>query len=83
MSMLISNDIPHTLVSPQTWQKDMHQGVTKIENKKEMSLIAARRLFPNADLRDPNRKTERSQKEHDGLIDSLLIAEYIRRMFKS
>jgi hypothetical protein len=83
MSMLISNEIPHTLIPPQTWQKETHQGVTKIENKKEMSLIAAKRLFPSYDLRDPNRKTERAQKEHDGLIDSLLIGEYVRRMFKN
>lgn len=81
MSLLTAYEIPHTLVPPQTWQKELHQGVTKVDDKKMMSSIAAKRLFPTHDFRDPRRKTERAQKEHDGLIDSLLIAEYTRRMF--
>lgn len=49
---------------------------------KEMSLLAAKKLFPKYDLRDPDRKTDRAKAPHDGLIDSLLIAEYCRRKFK-
>ena len=49
---------------------------------KDMSLLAAKRLFPNAELRDPNRKTERAKAPHDGVVDSLLMAEYGRRKFK-
>lgn len=49
---------------------------------KEMSLLAIKRLFPTAEIRDPDRKTERSKKPHDGVIDSILMAEYCRRKFK-
>lgn len=48
---------------------------------KEMSKMAALRLFPKLDLRDPERKTERAQSLHDGIIDALLIAEYCRRKY--
>jgi len=46
---------------------------------KAMSLVAAKRLFPNLNLRDPN--APKSKKEHDGIVDALLIAEYCRRNF--
>lgn len=46
---------------------------------KEMSLIAAQRLFPGVDLRDPDRKTDKGIKAHDGVVDSLLIALYGKR----
>ena len=48
---------------------------------KMMSQIAAQRLFPGTDFRDPNRKTERAKSIHDGATDSVLIAEYGRRNF--
>lgn len=48
---------------------------------KATSLIACKRLFPNIDLRNTNRKTDRSKKEHDGIVDALLMAEYCRRKF--
>lgn len=44
-------------------------------NTKQTSLNAARRLFPDIDLR----KTERCKKPDDNLVDSLLICEYARR----
>jgi len=42
---------------------------------KAMSLLAAKRLFPNVDLR----ASERCKKPHDGIVDALLITEYGRR----
>lgn len=100
MTLLIACDIPHTLVSPKTWQKEMWEGVPEqrkpnktVQTKKgtvvkkgdmmtkEMSKLAALRLFPRFDMRDPNRKTERAQSLHDGVIDALLMAEYSRRKF--
>lgn len=84
-------NIPHTLVHSKTWQREMWQGVpkqytgalTEAGNRKidtkAMSLIAANRLFPTIDKRDPNRKTERAQSIHDGVVDALLMAEYGRR----
>lgn len=43
---------------------------------KAMSLIAAKRLFPDIDLR----KNERCKVPHDGIVDALLIMEYGRRL---
>jgi hypothetical protein len=87
--------LPMTLVSPKDWQKEMHQGIpqqykaaVKIKTGKKkgkmgkpkrdpktMSLMAVKRLFPNECLL----RTPRCSKEHDGIIDALLIAEYGRR----
>jgi hypothetical protein len=87
--------LPMTLVSPKDWQKEMHQGIPQQykpavrivtgkkagqmgkprKDPKKMSLMAVKRLFPNESLL----RTERCSKEHDGIIDALLIAEYGRR----
>jgi hypothetical protein len=87
--------LPMTLVSPKDWQKEMHQGIPRQyktairivtgkkagqmgkprKDPKKMSLMAVKRLFPNESLL----RTERCTKEHDGIIDALLIAEYGRR----
>ena len=45
---------------------------------KAMSLMAAKRLFPNVSLL----ATERCTTPHDGIADALLMAEYCRRRFK-
>lgn len=85
--MLYCSNIPHTLIKPKTWQKEMWEGVPKQYktggkrksiDTKATSLIAARRLFPYADFT----KSERATKDHDGIVDSILIAEYCRRKFK-
>lgn len=39
---------------------------------KAMSLLAVKRLFPDADLR----RTEKSKKPHEGIVDAILIALY-------
>ena len=87
--------LPMTLVSPKDWQKEMHQGIpqqykpaVKIvtgkkagqmgkprKDPKKMSLMAVKRLFPHESLL----RTPRCSKEHDGIIDAFLIAEYGRR----
>jgi len=43
---------------------------------KAMSLLAAKRLFPNTDFR----KNTHCKIPHDGIVDALLIAEYGRRL---
>lgn len=86
--------IPFTMVNPKVWQKEVWQGVKIVENPtgkllksgkpqyktdtKATSLIACKRLFPHVNLK----ATERSTKDHDGIVDSLLMAEYCRRKFK-
>lgn len=71
--------IPITLVTPQQWQKTMHVGVDKTLDPKQRSLVAFTRLFPNEDLR----ATDRCTKQHDGIIDALLLAEYGRRFLRN
>lgn len=72
--MLTALEIPHHLVSPQTWQKRMLEG-TPGDDTKQRAIIAAQRLFPGLDLR----RTEKSIKPDDGIADALLLAEYGRR----
>ena len=71
--MLESLRIPHQLVKPQKWQKEY--GISNKDKSKEQSIAAAKRLFPNVNLK----RTERCTKDHDGFADALLIAEWGRR----
>ena len=66
--------IPFELITPQTWQKQMHVGCSA-DDAKVRSALAVMKLFPREDFR----ATQRSTKPHDGLIDAALIAEYGRR----
>lgn len=72
--------IPFTLVTPKEWQKEMFKG-TKVPKKsllktaKSRALEVARRLFPKQKFI----ATLRCKKPHDGMIDSMLIAEFCRR----
>ena len=86
--MLTAYKIPFTKVQPKKWQKEMWEGIplqqspsstgkTMKTDTKKMSLLAVKRLFPNEDLR----RTERSKKDDDNKVDSLLIAEYCRRHY--
>jgi len=81
--------IPLTKVQPKAWQKVIYQGIPEIRkpskngkkgrlDTKAMSAVAAKRLFPTADLR----KNEKCKVVHDGIVDALLIAEYARRISK-
>lgn len=65
------------LVSPKKWQKEMFEGIKKMTDTKAMSVLAAKRLFPNVRLT----RTEKCTKPDNNLTDSLLIAEYGRRHY--
>ena len=65
------------LVAPKKWQKEMYEGIRPDPDKKVMSVQAAKRLFPNHDIR----RTTKCKKPDDNLTDSLLICEYGRRHF--
>jgi len=69
---LVANQIPYTLVPPQTWCKEMHQGLSKDIDAKDRSLLVFKRQYPGVDLRT----SERCTNHHDGLIDALLLAAY-------
>lgn len=73
--LLFELKIPHTLVTPQAWQKVMHQGVEQKYAVKHRSYIAAQRLFPAVEFTLPKAKNY-----HDGMVDACLIAEYGRRL---
>ena len=82
-ALLVAHHISYTKVTPKEWQKEMWQGIP-LQKKpngrtdtKAMSLLAAKRLFPNEDMRD----TERCTTSHDGKVDALLICEYCKRKF--
>lgn len=67
--------ISYSKVAPKTWQKQMHQGIPKNDNKKVMSFMACHRIFPTVNLK----RTEKCKNEDDNFADSLLMAEYGRR----
>lgn len=76
-ALAASIEVPLTQVSPQTWQREIHEGISKVDVflPKARSLIAAQRLFPQLNLL----ASEKSKKPHKGYVDALLIAEYGRR----
>jgi hypothetical protein len=92
--MSMSLEIPYFKIQPKIWQKEIWSGGKIIEiptdkkdkngnvkyktDTKATSLLAAKRLFPNVSFVP----TPRSKKDHDGLVDALLLAEYGRRKFK-
>lgn len=79
-ALLIAHEIPFTLVKPRDWQKEMFKGTAPMKagekrNPKERALEAIRRLFP----KNKFTFTLRAVKPHDGMIDSVLLAELCRR----
>jgi len=87
-ALIMSNKIPLTKIQPKEWQKEIWKGIpiqkkasstgkTMVNDTKLMSLMAAKRLFPDVDLKANNR----CKIPHDGKVDSLLIAEFCRRKY--
>lgn len=83
---LVALELPYTKVQPKRWQKEMWEGVRPVMkpgkkrptiDTKPTSLLAAQRLFPTVELR----KSPKSTKPHDGIVDALLLADYARRHF--
>lgn len=68
--LLLAYSIPFELVTPQKWKKEF-----QITGDKNSSVAVCKRLFPNVSLR----RTERCKKDHDGMAEALLMAEYARR----
>lgn len=69
--LLQANKIPYQLIPPATWKKEF----SLIGKDKQASIEVCRRLFPHTSLL----ATSRSRKEHDGMAEALLMAEYARR----
>lgn len=64
--------IPYELVSPQKWKKEF-----SVTSDKNTSIAVCKRLFPDVNLK----ATNRCKKDHDGMAEALLIAEYGRRHY--
>lgn len=70
--VLRAYNIPYELVTPQKWKKEF-----SCTADKNTSIEVCRRLFPNVNLK----ATDRCKKDHDGMAEALLIAEYGRRHY--
>ena len=70
--VLRAYEIPYELVTPQKWKKEF-----SCTSDKNTSIEVCKRLFPNVNLK----ATERCKKDHDGIAEALLIAEYGRRHY--
>lgn len=70
--VLRAHKIPYELVTPQKWKKEF-----SCTSDKNTSIEVCKRLFPNVNLK----ATERCRKDHDGMAEALLIAEYGRRNY--
>lgn len=68
--VLITCGIPYQLIPPQRWKKEFG-----LNSDKQKSIEVCKKLFPTADLH----RTPRCTTEHDGMAESLLMAEYARR----
>lgn len=89
---LTCNGANFCYVKPKEWQKiiwidkdivkkDKGSAKKKVRDTKATSLNAVKRLFPGVELRFDCTETpnNRRTKPHDGIVDALLIAEYVRR----
>lgn len=70
--VLKAYEIPYELVTPQKWKKEF-----SCTSDKNTSIEVCKRLFPNVNLK----ATDRCKKDHDGMAEALLIAEYGRRHY--
>lgn len=68
--VLKAYNIPFELVPPQKWKKEF-----SVTSDKNTSIEVCKRLFPSVNLK----ATDRCKKDHDGMAEALLLAEYCRR----
>lgn len=68
--LLTAYSIPYQLILPRTWK-----GEFGLNSEKANSVAVCKRLFPDVSLL----RTDRCKKDHDGMAEALLMAEYARR----
>lgn len=73
LGVLAALQIPYELVLPQTWKRAI---LTGSDHSKEAAIAYCRRRFPAVALE----ATTRSRKAHDGIAESLCLAEFARRL---
>ena len=69
--------VPAQYIPPLTWQAEMHKGADG-PGPKERSLSVAKNLWPCEKFT----YTEKQIKPQDGIVDAMLIAEFLRRRVK-
>jgi hypothetical protein len=74
IGMLRVLDIKQEDVHAKTWQSEFFTRDTSMTTKAQ-ALEALKALYPNVDLF----ATERSKKAHEGIVDALLIGEWMKR----
>lgn len=87
--IMIGLSVPYILIKPKEWQKECWKHV-KVQKKadgkgndtKATSILAAVNLWPSENFKITN-KGGASVNFNDGMVDGVLVAEYVRRMFKS
>jgi crossover junction endodeoxyribonuclease RuvC len=68
--VLDSFGVSYELVRPQKWKKEF-----SVTADKNSSIAVCKRVFPDVSLLP----SERYRKDHDGMAEALLMAEYARR----
>ena len=66
--------IPFEIVPPLRWMKALHSNIPdSIQDTKQKSTLVAKRIFPTVCF-----KKEGAKKDHDGMVEAALIAEFGR-----
>jgi hypothetical protein len=73
-AILFAAGITPTLIPARTWTSELHKGVEGPSSKVK-SLIVARQIWPYCDFT----LSKRAKKPNEGLVDAMLIAEFLRR----
>lgn len=86
--MMIGLGLAHVMIKPKEWQKECWKHVKtqkkadgKTNDTKATSIIAAVNLWPKENFKVTNVGNP-SKNHNDGMIDGVLVAEYVRRLFK-
>jgi hypothetical protein len=74
LGCVASKGLPYCTVRPNEWTKTIHRGLPAKLKAKDKSRIIVQRLYPNLDLR----ANARCKVIHEGLMDALLIATYLK-----
>lgn len=86
--MMLGSQMPFIMIAPKEWQKECWKHI-KVQKKvggketdtKATSTIAAVNLWPKENFKITNIGNP-SKNHNDGMVDAVLIAEYVRRMFR-
>lgn len=86
--IMIGMGVPHIMIKPKEWQKECWKHVKtqkkadgKTNDTKATSIIAAVNLWPKEDFKITN-SGNASKNHNEGMVDAVLVAEYVRRLFR-